>query len=91
MLTETSWFCCTGFELDGYRYLNDSTSPDGAQEFAVVKIDGGAGKPRQVESMNSISLTSRDQRADEVDCGFGGSWIRMSSRPPNNAWSEFHR
>ncbi|MBM4005092.1 MAG: hypothetical protein FJ295_17690 [Planctomycetes bacterium] len=50
-LTGTSWCCCTGFELDGYWFLNDSTSPDGVQEFAVVKIDGRGGRPVQVESI----------------------------------------
>ncbi len=30
-LTGTAWCCCTGFELGGYWFLNDSTCPDGAQ------------------------------------------------------------
>ncbi len=50
-LTDTTWCCCTAFELGGYLFLNDSTSPDGAQEFAVVKRDGGQGKPVQIESI----------------------------------------
>lgn len=50
-LIETTWCCCTAFELDGYVWLNDSTSPDGAQEFAVVKKDGGNGAPVQIESI----------------------------------------
>ena len=25
-----SWCCCTGFELDGFLWLNDATGPDGA-------------------------------------------------------------
>jgi hypothetical protein len=36
-LTEMTWTLCTGFELQGYLFLNDSTSEDGAQEFGVVK------------------------------------------------------
>jgi hypothetical protein len=32
-------------------FLNDSTSPDGAQEFAVVKTDDGNGKLIQIESI----------------------------------------
>ena len=35
-LTET-WTLCTGFRLDGLLFLNDSTSEDGAQEYAVVR------------------------------------------------------
>ena len=34
-LTETTWCCCTAFALGDYLWLNDSTSPDGAQEFAI--------------------------------------------------------
>ena len=42
-LTEHTWTLCTGFSLGGYLFLNDSTSEDGAQEYAVVKPlrDGG--------------------------------------------------
>jgi hypothetical protein len=50
-LAETTWCCCTGFELDGYLWLNDSTSPDGAQEFAVLKLNGPNAKPVQIESI----------------------------------------
>ena len=50
-LTETTWCCCTAFELGDYLWLNDSTSPDGAQEFAVLRKDGGNDKPVQIESI----------------------------------------
>lgn len=36
-LTEYSWCCCNGFELDGYLWLNDATGADGAQEYAAVR------------------------------------------------------
>lgn len=36
-LTEHTWTGCQAFELAGYLFLNDSTSPDGAQEYAVLK------------------------------------------------------
>jgi len=36
-LTEQTWTLCTGFSLGGYLFLNDSTSEDGVQEYAVVK------------------------------------------------------
>lgn len=35
-LTEMTWCGCNGFRLGDYLFLNDSTSPDGAQEYAVV-------------------------------------------------------
>lgn len=53
-LTETAWCRCQAFSIAGYpRYiwLNDSTSSDGAQEFAVVRLTGIAGWGRQLESI----------------------------------------
>ncbi len=44
-LVEYTWCGCQGFELAGYLFLNDSTSADGAQEYAVVKAG------RQIESI----------------------------------------
>ena len=35
-LTEQTWTLCTGFAFQGYLFLNDSTSEDGAQEYAIV-------------------------------------------------------
>jgi hypothetical protein len=35
-LTEHSWTLCTGFSLGDYTFLNDATSEDGAQEYAVL-------------------------------------------------------
>ena len=39
-LTNKTWPLCTGFEFEGYLFLNDSFSEDGAQEYAVIKIEG---------------------------------------------------
>lgn len=50
-LTEHSWCGCNGFNLNGYLFLNDATSPDGAQEYAIVKQVGPDGQPWQVESV----------------------------------------
>lgn len=36
-LTQHTMCCCCGFELDGYLLLNDATSADGGQEYAVLK------------------------------------------------------
>src|SRR6266446_8208706 len=38
-LTERTWTLCTGFQFGSYLFLNDSTSEDGAQEYAVVLIN----------------------------------------------------
>lgn len=39
-LTAMTWCCCDGFSLQGYLFVNDATSPDGAQEYAVLRLDG---------------------------------------------------
>jgi len=36
-LTEHVWTLCTGFRFGGHLYLNDALSPDGAQEYAIVR------------------------------------------------------
>ena len=50
-LMETTWTCCTAFELGGYLWLNDAMSPDGAQEYAVLKRNGPNGRTLQIESI----------------------------------------
>jgi hypothetical protein len=50
-LTGADWCLCTGFELQGYWFLNDAISEDSAQEYAVVKQRGPEGKSLQVESI----------------------------------------
>jgi len=53
MLTESSWCCCQAFQVIGhpdYMFLNDSTSPDRIQEYAVIKCEAPAGF-KQIESI----------------------------------------
>ncbi len=59
-LTEQTWCLCNGFELAGYWFLNDATSEDGGQEYAIVKKDGPGGQPLQVESI-TMSWCSIDE------------------------------
>jgi len=47
LLTEYTHTLCSGFRYKGYLFLNDSTSENGAQEYAVVKED----TKQQVESI----------------------------------------
>ena len=62
-LTECgAWTACTGFEFRGYLFLNDSTSPDAIQEYAVVKVAGRDGKPIQIESW-TVSWTKPREKA----------------------------
>ena len=52
LLKEHTWTLCTAFEIRGYLFLNDSTSEDGAAEFAVVKRPAEVGGQfLQVESI----------------------------------------
>ena len=63
-LLRFSWCCCTGFELEGFVWLNDSTSPDALQEYAVVrKPTDGDETYRQVESI-TVSWCNRQQLLD---------------------------
>ena len=50
-LAESTWTLRTGFDLGGYLFLNDSTGPDGAQEYAVLKL-AATGQRLQIESIN---------------------------------------
>jgi hypothetical protein len=36
-LTQHTWCGCNGFRLGEYWFVNDATSPDGAQEYGVLK------------------------------------------------------
>ncbi len=54
LLTEHTWCPCNGFKLDHFLFLNDSTGPDGAQEYAV--FDTRIGK--QIESLTVSWMTA---------------------------------
>lgn len=57
-LTHHTWCCCNGFRLGKYLFVNDSTSADRAQEYAVLKPCGD--KYEQIESV-TFSWTSYEQ------------------------------
>ena len=53
-LTSMTWCCCQAFRLvqhPQYVWVNDSTSPDGIQEFALVRIGLAKGSFRQLETV----------------------------------------
>ena len=53
-LTELTWCCCQAFKVKGhdrYAWLNDSTSADGAQEYAVVKLSRSPNVMTQIETI----------------------------------------
>ena len=54
MLTQQTWCCCQAFTVKGsprYVWLNDSTSEDGAQEYAAIKLGLAKGDMTQLESI----------------------------------------
>ena len=59
-LTKLNWRLCNAFRLDGHDdtlFLNDSTSPAGIQEYAVLRQIEGAWY--QVESITCGWITSQ--------------------------------
>ena len=75
-LTELTWTGCTAFELEGYLFLNDSTSLDGAQEYAVLK------RPAPGEAFFQIVKLRRTRQRGELPrsrltpaMGGAGRWV----------------
>ena len=68
-LTNHVWCTCCGFRLAEYLFLNDSTGPDGAAEFAVVKLQGET--YMQVESITFgwCNLLKAMTLIEECICG----------------------
>ncbi len=59
-LTQYSWCCCNGFELDNYLWLNDATGADAAQEYACVRKPTAEDPHyRQVESITASWCTTQ--------------------------------
>ncbi|TWT51729.1 hypothetical protein KOR42_34160 [Thalassoglobus neptunius] len=53
-LSEATWCCCQAFQITDhprYVWLNDSTSEDGAQEYAVCRIGLTKGDILQIETI----------------------------------------
>ena len=72
-LCETTWCCCTAFELDGYVFANDSTSPDGAQEYGVLKRMEGPAHYLQVESI-TFGWCNRDECLRHIQRTLAGEY-----------------
>jgi hypothetical protein len=53
-LSGETWCCCQAFRIAGhprYVWLNDSTSEDGAQEYAACRVGLAKGDVHQLESI----------------------------------------
>ena len=64
-LVEHTWTACTGFRLGELLLLNDSTSEDGAQEYAVLRGS------RQVESL-TVSWCTRERLSARLEALHAG-------------------
>ena len=71
-LTQHTWCGCNGFRLGGYLFLNDSTGPDGAQEFAVVRESD----MRQIESI-TFSWCSQGEAQKYIEKSISGEFDRV--------------
>ena len=69
LLTQFNWTGCTGFRLGGYLFLNDATSPDGAQEYGIVREKDGL----QVESV-TISWCTQEQAQKYIEAAVRGEY-----------------
>ena len=54
-LINFSWCGCCGFELEEYLWLNDSTSPDNAQVYSVVRKPSDSSSPYQQVEIVTVS------------------------------------
>lgn len=79
-LTDVTWTGCTAFELGGYLFLNDATSGDGAQEFAVVKRlpDGSC---EQIESI-TFSWCTYERALELIRRTLAGEFDQVDWRKP---------
>jgi hypothetical protein len=68
-LAHRTWTLCTGFRHEGYLFLNDSTSENGAQEYAVVKEATG----QQVESL-TVSWMEYPQALAHITAAVTGEY-----------------
>jgi len=72
-LTQFTWCGCNGFRLGDYLFVNDATSPDGAQEYGVLKPIGE--EFVQIESL-TFSWMTLNQAQDIIRRVLAGEFDR---------------
>jgi hypothetical protein len=65
------WCLCAGFQVGRYLFLNDATSEDGAQEYAV--LFDRHGDYLQIESI-TVSSTEPERLGEIVKQALAGMW-----------------
>jgi len=82
-LSRTTWTGCTGFRAGSLTALNDSSGPDGAQEYAIVR------DKVQIESLTVSWMTLDELTKTLVDLdrnggGVPGGKIALMDHPPGS-------
>lgn len=79
-ISRVEWTLCTGFRCNGFLWLNDSTSEDAIQEYAVVRESDMA----QIESITVgwCDPVKVEQYQTDFEGGMVGPWPMGSI----NAW-----
>jgi hypothetical protein len=84
ILRDHVWCTCNGFRIEHLVFLNDSTGPDGAQEYAVFDTRSG----KQIESLTVSWYASHDKLADEIRSLLAGGGVVMSAKMPSFGHAE---
>jgi hypothetical protein len=84
-----TWTGCTGYRLDDYLLLNDSFSPDGAQEFAVCRISDG--KSIQVETITIVNWRFNENHLEGILTQAMQSQLNMGVYKLQMEDAEIHR
>jgi hypothetical protein len=80
-LHEHSWTSCTGFRCGAVLWLNDQTSPDGASEYAIVRLSD-APDLVQIESITASWCSKEELIAYAELYGAGDPGVgRMDTVP----------
>ncbi len=87
-LTQITWTGCSAMELRGYLFANDSTSPDGAQEYAILKPHGSGRELVQIESV-TFSWCREDRALELIRQICAGEFDAFASEYGRVAWSRF--
>ncbi len=73
-LTQSTWCGCNGFRLGEYLFVNDATCADGAQEYAVLRLEGD--DYVQIESL-TFSWMSEDRALDLIQRVLAGEFDKQ--------------
>lgn len=78
-LHESTWTLCTAFRIGDLLLCNDSTSPDGAQEYAVLRPSkDNDGRHKQIESLTVSWFESEEKLRETLQSIVDGEWTESS-------------